>query len=372
MANFSDPTTLALLGASAGFLDPRGGMIGGFQGALQGMQAGNDLIQQKMQSDMMQQKALQQIDAQRFLQSHQRQGTNPRDLVGQMVMSGNPMLMQYAGNLAKSLPKAKFNKVLNAQGQQVYQPMFDTGEFGEVGTNVAPERLMQSDLGGQQVFVDPLTGRPVNALGKSMAPGEQARLAQGYAQMNQSQDQFNQAQGLAQQRLAMQMDPEFQAAMAATKQKALNRVQANIDLPRVIDKASESIDLIDSLTSHPGFKISVGGSAPIGKLQSMVPGTPASDFARRMEQIQGQQFLQAFETLKGGGQITEREGEKATQAISRMNTAQSEKEFIDAANEFKGIIQKGVTRAKNAAGVQPSQNTSGASGSFSDGWGELK
>ena len=69
-----------------------------------------------------------------------------------------------------------------------------------------------------------------------------------------------------------------------------------------------------------------------------------------LNQIQGRQFLEAFESLKGGGQITQIEGEKATQAISRMNTAQSEAEFRAAANEFKNIVSNVIRRAQAKAG----------------------
>ncbi len=41
------------------------------------------------------------------------------------------------------------------------------------------------------------------------------------------------------------------------------------------------------------------------------------DFNAMLDQVQGGAFLQAFESLKGGGQITQIEGEKATQAIVR-------------------------------------------------------
>jgi hypothetical protein len=56
--------------------------------------------------------------------------------------------------------------------------------------------------------------------------------------------------------------------------------------------------------------------------------------------------LQAFTTLKGGGSITEKEGEKATAAINRMSTAQSEKEFNIAAREYQDVLRTGIERAK--------------------------
>lgn len=64
----------------------------------------------------------------------------------------------------------------------------------------------------------------------------------------------------------------------------------------------------------------------------------------RIDQIKGGAFLQAFESLKGGGQITELEGQKAEAAQSRLNTAQSEEDFKDALREFRFYINQGIRR----------------------------
>jgi hypothetical protein len=56
--------------------------------------------------------------------------------------------------------------------------------------------------------------------------------------------------------------------------------------------------------------------------------------------------LEAFEALRGGGSITEKEGEKATAARTRMSLAQSEKEFVTAAREYQDVIKVGVKRAQ--------------------------
>lgn len=64
----------------------------------------------------------------------------------------------------------------------------------------------------------------------------------------------------------------------------------------------------------------------------------------RIDQIKGGAFLQAFESLKGGGQITELEGQKAEAAQSRLNTAQSEEDFKNALMEYKFYIEQGIRR----------------------------
>lgn len=126
------------------------------------------------------------------------------------------------------------------------------------------------------------------------------------------------------------------------------QTHAQIDLPRITDNGNLALTQIDELLAHPGFKYAVGTSS----YGPIVKGTPAADFVSRLEQLKGGAFLQAFTALKGGGQISNIEGEKATQAITRMQRSQSEEEFINAANELKTVLQKGMTRAQNAASGQ--------------------
>jgi hypothetical protein len=97
-----------------------------------------------------------------------------------------------------------------------------------------------------------------------------------------------------------------------------------------------------------GFETAVGFGLP----SYLTPaGTDAANFRVRLDQIKDKTFLQAFESLKGAGQITEREGEKATSALNRMNSAQSEVEFIKAAREFEENVRIGMDLAKKKTGM---------------------
>jgi hypothetical protein len=130
-----------------------------------------------------------------------------------------------------------------------------------------------------------------------------------------------------------------------------------------IETGEDAIRKIDDILAHPGFRGAVGTAIPgIDGLTMpgarFVPGTDAADFSARLDEIKGGAFLKAFETLKGGGQITQVEGEKATAAITRMSLAQSENEFVKAAKEFQNYVRKGVERAK--AGGTRSGSLAGA------------
>lgn len=131
------------------------------------------------------------------------------------------------------------------------------------------------------------------------------------------------------------------------KGKEFGKAQAEalINLPQIEEQANTTINLIDSLIRHKGL------SAGIGVIEANTPTLreQTADFERRREQIQGRAFLQAFETLKGGGQITEREGEAATAALARAQAAQSEEAFIEAMLEFQDTLQRGIERARSQA-----------------------
>jgi hypothetical protein len=79
-------------------------------------------------------------------------------------------------------------------------------------------------------------------------------------------------------------------------------------------------------------------------------GTDVAGFEVRQKQIEGKAFLEAFQTLKGGGAITEKEGEKGTAAIMRMNKASNEKEYTAAARELQEVLRTGMDRARAKAG----------------------
>lgn len=76
------------------------------------------------------------------------------------------------------------------------------------------------------------------------------------------------------------------------------------------------------------------------------------DMAGRLDQIQNRTFLQAFESLKGAGAITDREGEKATNALNRLsNRSVDEKDYIAAIKEFRHEVGELVKLAKKKAGA---------------------
>lgn len=125
--------------------------------------------------------------------------------------------------------------------------------------------------------------------------------------------------------------------------------EARLELPQTIATAEGSLAVLDQAINHPGRKTATGASSRLDP-RNYTPGTEAYNFNVLMDQIQGRTFLQAYQSLRGGGQITEIEGKKAEQAIARLNTAQSEEAFLKSLNDLKEVIQTGIERAKKKAG----------------------
>lgn len=174
---------------------------------------------------------------------------------------------------------------------------------------------------------------------------------------------------VSRQRLQFEMDPTRQGQVSAAKaggaEAGKSSAQAAANLPSAIQTANEAITLIDEMVGkapvvdksgkviekgtapHPGFSGYVGATLTPG--MRFLEGSDAASYEVRQKQIEGQAFLEAFRSLKGGGSITEKEGEKATAAITRMNKASSEKEYIQAARELQQILRTGVENAKKKA-----------------------
>jgi len=106
--------------------------------------------------------------------------------------------------------------------------------------------------------------------------------------------------------------------------------------------ATQTLQNIDGVLKHPSIGMGTGMTSAL----NAIPGTSGYDFSLRVDQLKGQAFLQAFNTLKGAGAITEVEGTKATAAIARLNTRLSTADFKAAVQELRDIVAGAQERAK--------------------------
>lgn len=142
------------------------------------------------------------------------------------------------------------------------------------------------------------------------------------------------------------------------QQQDLGKSENNADfMLKAIDDVLNDEKGLDAAVGGPGGI--VGGYAEFSKDKKL----PRSEDLRRMQpkinQLLGKSFLTAYETLKGGGQITEIEGKKATDAIARLDQSQSVEDFKQALKDLKQVVQTARNRNRNAYGAtqQPRPNT---------------
>jgi hypothetical protein len=163
-----------------------------------------------------------------------------------------------------------------------------------------------------------------------------------------------------------QADPAVQKSVeksdldiAEKKKEAAQKRQS------AMDEINSMRGTISGLLTHPGFSGSVGmknQSYLFGLKTAPVAGTKEADFQAMLEQVQGAAFLQAFERLKGGGQITQIEGEKATQAIIRAQQSQSEDGFKKSMQEALELLNRAEKRVMSGETVgEPAGATAPAS-----------
>lgn len=234
-----------------------------------------------------------------------RYGLDPNSPEGQAyILSGN--LPESRGGAAELGLNPQYG--VDAQGNPV---LIQIGKDGKAVQTQMPEGVALSkepiklDAGTHWVLLDPISRQPVGQVEKSIAEVKR-------------QEKLGTAQG-----------------------------EAQFDLPRLEQNAAETLNIIEGLRTHPGRE------GATGLVQGRLPGysSDTQDFIVRLDQAKGQTFLQAYQSLKGGGQITEVEGIKAENAIARLNRAQSDEAFQQALDDFEAIIKVGLERARKQAGV---------------------
>ena len=183
-----------------------------------------------------------------------------------------------------------------------------------------------------------IAGRASEGAKNRGAEMERARMVDA-----RSRDTNQTQRELVNQERALKVET-LQEKLDATKRQRQSSIAA----------AENQIAVIDKALAHPGKATAVGLSGTIDP-RNYVPGTDATDFRSVLDQIGGTAFLQAFESLKGGGAITEVEGKKATDAIARLSRAQSDKEFDESLKDLRGVMTEGYKRlsGKDYRGAAP-------------------
>lgn len=202
-----------------------------------------------------------------------------------------------------------FGQRVNPQTGEPETVMLQAGNNGSVTEPKLPDGVKLAtgvekiDTGTATVLVDKRTGNVISSTPKDIA-GKEVAEATG------------KAQGAA----------------------VVNTPDANATADRMLQQ-------IDEVKNHPGKSWGTGMTS----LGNGIPGTEQYAFQQRVDQLKGGTFLQSYNTLRGAGAITDIEGKKAEQAIARLNSGLSGREFDQALDDLKSVIQSGKERMNQKA-----------------------
>lgn len=176
----------------------------------------------------------------------------------------------------------------------------------------------------------------------------------------------------------IEQHPETKAAQTAAEKSATisaeSKAKAIDAMPAAEQRIGRVLGLLDDIVSHPNLSSLTGwenkawrglegtinnvkGFIPFaggGKVEfpeTVIPET--ENLVAKIKQVQGNAFLQAFESLKGAGAITEKEGEKATEAMNRLGTfGQSDKGYREALMDARREMYELLNIVRQKAGVK--------------------
>jgi lysozyme len=130
------------------------------------------------------------------------------------------------------------------------------------------------------------------------------------------------------------------------EQRALGtaRGEAKDKLAKIESDAAQTLKYIEDVETDPNL------DSVIGPVDGRTWNFFNQGVQAKVDQLKGRAFQEAFNSLKGGGAITEREGEAATNAMTRLgNQTMSQAEYREALKDFKTEVRKLVAIARQRA-----------------------
>jgi hypothetical protein len=126
--------------------------------------------------------------------------------------------------------------------------------------------------------------------------------------------------------------------------------KAQVNLPLAEKAATRITEQIDKVMNAPGLQRVTG--TVYGRLPKVTNTSgPAKEAQSRIDQILGGTFLQAYNDLRGAGQISNAEGQAAKEAYNRLQSQELDTpQYQEALMEFKTEVENLVEIARRKAG----------------------
>lgn len=188
--------------------------------------------------------------------------------------------------------------------------LIQVGKNGQAVQTKMPDGLMLSktpiklDAGNKFILIDPVTRQPVGEVAKDLAGAERDK--------------------------------------ARGEQEGKNLAAAPADLQAGMNAKM----LIEELKNDPNREQGTG----LSSFGNWLPSTAGYDYQNKVNQAKSGAFLTAIQQMRGLGALSNSEGQAATAAVTRMDTATSEEAFVEALNAYEKIIDQGIARAQSRMG----------------------
>lgn len=288
------------------------------------------------------------------------QKTNP-DLaaaVQQGALSpGDAWKMAYTQKLEAAKPKNNFitagKNLYNVEtGDWVSPPAGAAGQDIEAGLNL----VYGQDAQGNTVGFQPLKSGGL----KRVDVPEGVRLTPGTSSVD-----LGTTIGIRDNKSGAIIQQVPKDLAGAERQKEIGTAEGkNIAAaPGDLQAGMNAKNIITQLKTDPNREAGTGWS---GWAFNSVPATPGYDYQNKVNQAKSGAFLTAIQQMRGLGALSNAEGDAATKAVTRMDTATSEGAFLEALDDYEKIIDQGIARAQGklqgggaaaATGARPAGTT---------------
>ena len=110
--------------------------------------------------------------------------------------------------------------------------------------------------------------------------------------------------------------------------------------PKIQSEMKQKVTLIDDILGDPNLDDYLGGNA----LLPAYPGSAKSDFRAKLKMLKSQEFLTQFDKLRGTGQISNAEGDRAVSAGTIISDELSKEQLIAELKRLREVANNVATR----------------------------
>lgn len=158
-------------------------------------------------------------------------------------------------------------------------------------------------------------------------------------------------------------DVEVAGGKKSAQVTAESQAKAFIGLPALEQTTSEVMQAVQLVRNNPNL------ASVLGKEHGLIDpnNSPAAtialysqnqvDLMNDIEYLQSVIFMQAFESLKGAGPITEKEAEAGLKAVANLRRTSSPEAFARQLDIIEGKLARTMETARREAGMEPSSTS---------------